>query len=46
MSREVALVIIFQRHVQKSSEDKIQYCTLRVKAFIPVDLIGILPHLE
>ena len=42
----VALVIKFQWHVQESCEDKIQYSTLRVKAFIAVPLLGILPHSE
>jgi len=46
MSRVEALVIKFQWHVQESSEDKIQYSTLRVKIFIPVALLVILPHSE
>lgn len=46
MSRGVALVIKFQWHIQESSEDEIQYSSLRVKAFIPVTVIGIPPHLE
>jgi len=35
------LVIKFLWHVQESTEDKIQYSTLRVKDFIPVALQGI-----